>query len=70
MIRGYFSTLYPGGHGKHKSPFEMYMDSSTYEFVIEEGKIVGFGLDFYEPPQSRGRETSIKDSADVWYERI
>jgi hypothetical protein len=55
---------------RNRPPFEMHMDSGTCEFVIEEGKLVGFSLDFYKPPQSRGRGTSIKDSAGVWYERI
>jgi len=69
------TALFPNGYGNDTTPFEM-SETAGYmakaKFVVEEGKVVGFGL-VGTVGQMTERERlggSVKDVADVWLERV
>lgn len=71
-----FTMLFPEGYGASRTPFETYeMDEydSLVEFVIEDGKVVGFGLFGVADPGMAGdrREgVDIQDGAIAWFTKL
>jgi len=68
----YCTTLFPEGYGRDSTPFEMETLRATAEFVVEDGKVVGFGLfDMVGQVTERERtHTTVKNRADVWFDQI
>ncbi|KAG2063760.1 beta-lactamase transpeptidase-like protein [Suillus decipiens] len=67
-----YISLFPEGCGRDRTPFETTTLESTAEFVVEDGKVVGFGL-FGMVGQLTERErthTTVKDRAEVWFDKV
>lgn len=68
--------LFPEGYGVDKSPLELFEAgsfNSSVEFVVEDGKVVGFALDSsdVDPAQVvRERGRGVKNAADVWFDKV
>ncbi|OAX32863.1 beta-lactamase/transpeptidase-like protein [Rhizopogon vinicolor AM-OR11-026] len=69
------TALFPEGYGRDSTPFEtaeIGTPGATAEFVVEDGKVVGFGL-FGLVDQVTERErtqTTVKDRAEVWFDKV
>jgi hypothetical protein len=69
------TSLFPEGYGRDSTPFEtaeIGTSESTAEFVVENGKVVGFGL-FGLVGQLTEREriqTTVKDRAEAWFDKV
>ncbi|KAI0346460.1 beta-lactamase transpeptidase-like protein [Trametopsis cervina] len=71
----YFTTLFPSGYGKDTSPFEngeTDNPSGVAEFVIEDGEVVGFGINFAGNDISKRRRAGggIKVTAEAWFQKV
>ncbi|KAI0821223.1 beta-lactamase/transpeptidase-like protein [Irpex lacteus] len=68
--------LFPGGYGLDTSPLELFEAgsfNSSVEFVVEDGRVVGFALDSsdVDPAQIfRERGVDVMDAADVWFDKV
>jgi len=63
-------TIYPHGYGKNSTPFTTLGNPfTTAEFVVENGKVVGFGFDddVSDLPVKPGG--SVKETSQVWFDR-
>lgn len=71
-----FTMLFPEGYGASRTPFETYemdMYDSVAEFVVEDGKVVGFGLFGTADPAMAGDRrdgVDIKNGAVAWFNKI
>ncbi|KAI0334281.1 beta-lactamase/transpeptidase-like protein [Cubamyces sp. BRFM 1775] len=72
-----FPALFPHGYGKDTSAFETYETGSDgwAEFSIVNGKVDGFSLVVDEDAvaarrKRRGKNVTLKDVADAWFEKI
>ncbi|KAG2069269.1 beta-lactamase/transpeptidase-like protein [Suillus decipiens] len=67
-----YTSLFPEGYGRDSTPFETELSDATAEFVVENGKVVGFGI-FGRLDQLAERErthTTVKDRAEVWFDKV
>ncbi|KAG1859372.1 beta-lactamase/transpeptidase-like protein [Suillus subalutaceus] len=69
------TSLFPEGYGRDTTPFEtseIGSSEATAEFVVEDGKVVGFGLvGLVGQPTKRERTyTTVKDQAEVWFDKV
>ena len=70
-----FTSLFPEGYGRDSTPFEtaeIGTSQATAEFVVEDGKVVGFGF-FGLVDQLTERErtyTTVKDRAEAWFDKV
>lgn len=70
-----YTSLFPEGYGRDSTPFEtaeIGTSEATAEFIVEDGKVVGFGL-FGLVGQVTERErthTTVKDRAEVWFDKV
>jgi CubicO group peptidase (beta-lactamase class C family) len=67
-----FASLFPEGYGRDRTPFETTFAEVTAEFVVEDGKVVGFGwVGLVEQLTERERtHTTVKDRAEVWFDKV
>ncbi|KAG1877404.1 beta-lactamase/transpeptidase-like protein [Suillus subluteus] len=68
-------SLFPEGYGRDTTPFEtsvMGSSDATAEFVVEDGKVVGFGfVGLVGQVTERERtHTTVKDRAEVWFDKV
>lgn len=69
------TSLFPEGYGRDSTPFEtaeIGTSEATAEFVVEDGKVVGFGL-FGLVGELTRRErayTTVKDRAEAWFDKV
>ena len=68
-------ALFPEGYGGSKVPFETYeLDqySGKAEFVIQDGKVLGFGFYGTEPEMrgKKGDDIEIQDGAIAWFKKV
>ena len=61
-------TIYPEGYGKNTTPFSTLEPISTAEFVVENGKVVGFGFNDSDTSDLT-RGTSVEETSQVWYDK-
>ena len=71
----YFTSLYPNGYGKDTTPFETKETGSAEglaEFVIEDGKVVGFGISgLVDQLTERARKyETVQDRAEAWFDKV
>jgi hypothetical protein len=70
-----WTSLFPDGYGRDNTPFEtaeIGTSEAPAEFVVEDGKVVGFGL-FGLVDQLTEKErtqTTVKGRADVWFDKV
>ena len=61
-----FGTIYPEGYGKNSTPFSTLAPATTAQFVVENGKVVGFGLNDSDTSDlTHGR--SVEETSQVWF---
>ncbi|KAG2041984.1 beta-lactamase/transpeptidase-like protein [Suillus americanus] len=67
-----FTSLFPEGYGRDRTPFETAMSAATAEFVVEDGKVVGFGLVGLvgQVTERERTHTTVKDRAEVWFDKV
>ncbi|KAH0826361.1 hypothetical protein J3R83DRAFT_5323 [Lanmaoa asiatica] len=71
----HFTSLYPNGYGKDTTPFETREIGPTEglaEFVVEDGKVVGFGMSgLVGRVTERARKyEGVRDRAEVWFDKV
>ena len=71
----YFTSLYTHGYGKDTSPFEtgeVGTPEGIAEFVVEDGRVVGFGVSGLVGQLTERARTyeSVQDRAEVWFDRV
>ncbi|KAJ7039816.1 beta-lactamase/transpeptidase-like protein [Mycena alexandri] len=66
------SYLYVDGYGADRTAFEDYPTTMKVTFVVEESKVLGFGLfDVADQQSWRVKKGgSVEDTADVWFDRL
>ncbi|KAG2362374.1 beta-lactamase/transpeptidase-like protein [Suillus spraguei] len=66
-----YTSLFPEGYGRDSTPFETEFFEATAEFVVENGKVIGFGFGLLDQLTERERtHTTVKDRADVWFDKV
>jgi hypothetical protein len=68
----HYTSLFPEGYGRDRTPFETAVAGVTAEFVVEDRKVVGFGwVGLVKQLTERERtHTTVKDRADVWFDKV
>ncbi|KAG8221711.1 beta-lactamase/transpeptidase-like protein [Butyriboletus roseoflavus] len=71
----HLTSLYPNGYGKDTTPFEtrgVGPAEGLAEFVVEDGKVVGFGMSgLVDQLTERARtHESVQDRAEVWFDKV
>lgn len=62
-------TIYPQGYGKNTTPFSTLGDYTTAQFVVENGKVVGFGFNDSDSVFPEKPGGSVKETSQVWFDR-
>lgn len=70
-----YTSLFPGGYGRDSTAFEtaeIGTSQATAEFVVEDGKVVGFGLVGLvgQVTERERTHTTVKDRAEVWFDKM
>ncbi|KAG2033655.1 beta-lactamase/transpeptidase-like protein [Suillus americanus] len=70
-----YTSLFPEGYGRDRTPFEtaeIGTSEATAEFVVEDGKVVGFGLVGLvgQVTERERAHTTVKDRAEVWFDKV
>jgi hypothetical protein len=70
-----YTSLFPEGYGRDTTPFEtaeIGTSEATAEFVVEDGKVVGFGLVGLvgQLTERERTHTTVKDRAEVWFDKV
>lgn len=67
------TALFPSGYGNDKTPFETFergLYGGYAEFVVENGKVIGMGLNDYGMESKKGKEVGVQEGAMAWFEKI
>ena len=64
----YIGSIYPEGYGKNTTPFSTLDSSATAEFVVENGKVSGFGWN--DLGNGGKRAGSVEETSDVWFAKV
>jgi hypothetical protein len=59
-------TIYPEGYGKNSTPFSTLAPATTAQFVVENGKIVGFGFNDSDTSDLT-HGGSVEETSQVWF---
>ena len=59
-------TIYPEGYGKNPMPFSTLAPATTVQFVVENNKIVGFGLNDSDTSDLT-HGGSVEETSQVWF---
>jgi hypothetical protein len=59
-------TIYPEGYGKNSTPFSTLAPATTAQFVVESGKIVGFGFNDSDTSDLT-HGGSVEETSQVWF---
>jgi hypothetical protein len=59
-------TIYPEGYGKNSTPFSTLDPATTAQFVVENGKIVGFGFNDSDTSDLT-HGGSVEETSQVWF---
>ncbi|KAG1805214.1 beta-lactamase/transpeptidase-like protein [Suillus subaureus] len=70
-----YTSLFPEGYGRDRTPFEtaeIGTSEATADFVVENGKVVGFGLvGLVGQLMERERtQATVKNRAEVWFDKV
>lgn len=71
----YMTTLFPTGYGKDSTPFEtaeIGTSTATAEFVLRDGKVIGFGVSGLVGRQTERARlgATVQERAEVWFDRV
>ena len=64
----YIGSIYAEGYGKNTTPFSTLDSSATAEFVVENGKVSGFGWN--DLGDGGKRAGSVEETSDVWFAKV
>ncbi len=59
-------TIYPEGYGKNSTPFSTLAPATTAQFVVDNGKIVGFGFNDSDISDLT-HGGSVEETSQVWF---
>jgi hypothetical protein len=59
-------TIYPEGYGKNSTPFSTLAPATTAQFVVENGKVVGFGFNDSDTSDLT-HGGSVEETSQVWF---
>jgi hypothetical protein len=59
-------TIYPEGYGKNSTPFSTLGPAATGQFVVKNGKIVGFGFNDSDTSDLT-HGVSVEETSQVWF---
>jgi hypothetical protein len=59
-------TIYPDGYGKNSTPFSTLAPATTAQFMVENGKIVGFGFNDSDASDLT-HGGSVEETSQVWF---
>ena len=60
-------SIYPQGYGKNTTAFSTLVPVATAEFVVENGKAVGFGWNNIIDDGGVQRPGSVEETSEVWF---
>lgn len=60
-------SIYPQGYGKNTTAFSTLVPIATAEFVVENGKAVGFGWNNIIDDGGVKRSGSVEETSEVWF---
>jgi hypothetical protein len=62
-------SIYPQGYGKNTTAFSTLVPVATAEFVVKNGKAVGFGWNNIIDDAASGvkRSGSVEETSEVWF---
>jgi hypothetical protein len=60
-------SIYPQGYGKNTTAFSTLIPVATAEFVVNNGKVVGFGWDNIIDDGGVKRSGSVEETSEVWF---
>lgn len=60
-------SIYPQGYGKNTTAFSTLVPVATAEFVVNNGKVVGFGWDNIIDEGGVKRSGSVEETSEVWF---
>ena len=63
-------SIYPQGYGKNSTPFSTLAPAATAEFVVENEKVVGFGLNIIGDDDGVQRAGSVEETSEVWFVKV
>jgi hypothetical protein len=69
------TSLFPEGYGRDNTPFEtaeIGTLEAPAEFVVEDGKVIGFGVFGLvgQLTEQERTQTTVKGRADVWFDKV
>ena len=64
----YIGSIYAEGYGKNTTPFSTLDSGATAEFVVENGKVSGFGWN--DLGNGGKRAGSVEETSDVWFAKV
>ena len=60
-------SIYPQGYGKNTTAFSTLVPAATAEFVVNNGKAVGFGWNNIFDDDGVKRSGSVEETSEVWF---
>jgi len=60
-------SIYPQGYGKNTTAFSTLAPVATAEFVVDNGKVVGFGWNNIGDDGDVQRSRSVEETSEVWF---
>jgi hypothetical protein len=62
-------TIYPEGYGKNTTPFSTLVPTTTAQFVVENGAVLGFGFDETDDSDVTycDKTGSVEEAFQVWF---
>jgi hypothetical protein len=60
-------SIYPQGYGKNTTAFSTLVPIATAEFVVENGKVIGFGWNNIIDDSGVKRTGSVEETSEVWF---
>lgn len=60
-------SIYPQGYGENTTAFSTLVPIATAEFVVENGKVVGFGWNNIIDDSGVKRTGSVEETSEVWF---
>jgi hypothetical protein len=62
-------TIYPEGYGKNSTPFSTLLPATLVQFVVENGRVAGFGFDDTTDSDVTHSDQSVEETSQVWFDK-
>jgi hypothetical protein len=60
-------SIYPEGYGRNSTPFSTLAPATIIQFVVENGRVVGFGFNETADSDVTYSGQSVEDTSQVWF---